>query len=130
MGRLQTTASTEGFSLHLGVDEGLRVKREELKDRRGKAGIFNKRKRQTYAYKITVENFKDRAQRVTVYDQIPVSANDEIKVALGETSPKPATVEEATGKLTWKLTLKPREKQELVYEFSVEWPQDRSVHGL
>jgi uncharacterized protein (TIGR02231 family) len=129
-GRVETTAPTEGLTLHLGIDEGIRVKREELKDRRGKAGIFNRRKRQTYAYKITVENFKDRAQRVTVYDQIPVTANDEIKVALGETAPKPDTVEDATGKLTWELTLKPRERRELVYEFTVEWPQDRAISGL
>ncbi|MCG3147901.1 MAG: hypothetical protein PCFJNLEI_01342 [Verrucomicrobiae bacterium] len=129
-GRLETTAPTEGLTLSMGIDEGIRVKREELKDRRGKAGIFNKRKRQTYAYKITVENFKDRVQRVVVADQIPVTANEEIKVALGETVPKPDKVEEASGKLSWELLLKPREKRELVYEFTVEWPQDRAVSGL
>lgn len=118
------------FDLFLGIDESVHVKREELKEKRGKSGIFNKRSRQAYGYKITVENYKDRPQTVTVYESIPVSANDDIKVALGDASVKPTEVDAPKGKLTWDMTLKPREKREIVYEFTVDWPQDRQVSGL
>ena len=128
--RISTVAPTETAELFLGIDEGIRVKREPLKDRQGKAGILRQRKSQVYAFKITVENFKDRLQRVVVFDQIPVSGNDAIKVELAEPTPKPSQFEEATGKLTWDLILKPREKREIVFEFSVEWPQDKQLQGL
>jgi uncharacterized protein (TIGR02231 family) len=118
------------FDLFLGIDEGIRVKREELKDKRSKSGIFNKKKRQVFAYKITVENYKDKPHVIVVYDHIPVAANDEIKVSLGETMPKPTEFDEANGKMSWEITLNPREKREIWYEFSVEWPQDKQISGL
>jgi uncharacterized protein (TIGR02231 family) len=129
-GWIGTVPQTAKFDLFLGVDESIHVKREELKEKRGKSGIFNKRSRQAYGYKITVENYKDSPQTVTVYEPIPVSANDDIKVTLGDASLKPTEVDNLKGKLTWDMTLKPREKREIVYEFTVDWPQDKQVSGL
>ena len=129
-GSIETVAPTEVVKLYLGTDDAIRVKREELKDRRGKSGLFNRRHKLVYGYKITVENFKDKPQRVFVFEQIPVSANDDIKVALGDASVKPSEVDAAKGKLTWELMLQPREKREISYEFSVDWPQDRQISGL
>lgn len=130
VGHIDTVAPFEAVKLYLGTDDAIRMKREELKDRRGKSGIFNRRSRQVYAYKITVENYKDKPQRVVVYDQIPVSANDDIKATLGDASVKPTEIDASKGKLTWDMTLKPREKREIIYEYTVDWPQDRQVSGL
>lgn len=129
-GHTETVAQGEALKLFLGIDEAVRLKREELKDVRGKSGFFNRRKSQAYGYKLTVENFKDKPQRVMLYEQIPVSANEEIKVNLGDTSEKPTKIDAPTGKLTWEFILKPREKREITYEFTVDWPQDRQVSGL
>ncbi|HVM60571.1 MAG TPA: mucoidy inhibitor MuiA family protein [Verrucomicrobiae bacterium] len=129
-GRISTVSQGEAANLFLGIDEGIRVKREELKDSRGKSGLFRSRRRQVSSYKITVENYKDKPQRVVVLDQIPVSSADDVKVALSDASTKPATIDNATGKLTWELGLKPREKGEITFEFTVDWPQNREVTGL
>lgn len=129
-GRIETTAPTEPIRVFLGSDDAIRVKREELKDRQGKSGLFNRRRKQVFAYKITVENFKDKPQLVAVFDQLPVPGHDDIKVTLAENSTRPTGAEAGTGKLTWEFTLKPREKREILYEFSVDWPQDRTVTGL
>jgi len=126
-GNIATVAPTEGFDLFLGVDEGIRIKREELKDKTGKAGLFRNRQKKVFAYKITVENYKTKPARVVVYDQLPVSANDDIKVAPGETVP---TLDKDTGKLTWPIELKPREKRELTFDFTVDWPTDKPISGL
>ncbi|MGD0651214.1 MAG: mucoidy inhibitor MuiA family protein [Verrucomicrobiia bacterium] len=129
-GRIDTVAPTEAVKLYLGTDDAIRVKREELKDRRGKSGLFNRRRKQVYAYKITIENFKDKPQQVRVFEQLPVSANDDIKVTLSDNSTKPSQHDAAIGKLTWEMILKPHEKREIVYEFTVDWPQDKQVAGL
>ena len=118
------------FDLFLGVDEGVRIKREELRSKRDKSGIFNKRQVQNYGYKLTVENYKDKPVAVALYENIPVSANQEIKAALTDASPKPTKTDEPTGKLTWELNLKPREKSEISYGFTIDWPQDRQLSGL
>ncbi|HLZ07321.1 MAG TPA: DUF4139 domain-containing protein, partial [Chloroflexota bacterium] len=99
-GRIGTVSQGEDADLFLGIDEGIRIKREELKDSRRKSGFFRSRRHQVNGYKITVENYKDKPQRVVVYDQIPVSGTDDVKVALGDASTKPARIDDATGKLT------------------------------
>jgi uncharacterized protein (TIGR02231 family) len=129
-GRIGTVSQGEAADLFLGIDEGIRVKREELKDSRGKSGFFRSRRHQVRGYKITVENYKDKSQHVVVYDQIPVSGTDDVKVTLGDASVKPTKIDDATGKLTWELDLKPREKREITFEFTVDWPPDREVTGL
>jgi uncharacterized protein (TIGR02231 family) len=129
-GHIDTTASGEAVTLFLGTDDAIRVKREELKDRRGKSGLFKNRQTQVYGYKITVENYKDKPQLVRVCDQIPVSVNEDIKVALGEPSVKPSENDVAKGRLTWDLQLLPREKREIVYEFTIDWPQGKQIAGL
>ncbi len=129
-GRIKTAAPGEAMDLFLGIDEGIRVKREELKDRTGKSGFFRSRRTQVSGYKITVENYKDKPQHVVVFDQIPVSGTDVVKVSLGDTSAKPSKIDDATGKLTWELDLNPREKREITFEFSVDWPPDQQVTGL
>lgn len=129
-GRISTVSPGESADLFLGIDEGIRVKREELKDSRGKSGFFRSRRRQVRGYKITIENYKDKPQHVVVYDQVPVSGADDVKVTLSDTPTKPTKIDDATGKLTWEMDLKPREKREITFEFTVDWPQDRQVTGL
>lgn len=126
-GSLHNVAPTESFDLYLGPDEAVRIQREELRDKTGRAGIFRNRHRRVFAYKITVENFKECPIQLMVYDQIPVSAHDDIKVTPGENLP---AFDKDTGKLTWTLDLKPREKRELTFDFTVEWPQDKTIPGL
>ena len=118
------------FDLFLGVDEGVRIKREEIKAKRDKSGIFNKRNVQAFGYKLTVENYKDKPISVALYENLPVSANQEIKVALTDVSPKPTKNDEPTGKLTWELNVKPRDKAEISYGFTADWPQEKHVIGL
>ena len=130
IGRMETVAPTEVVKLFLGTDDAIRVKREELKDRRGKSGFFNRRQQQVSGYKITVENFKDKPQRIVVFDQLPVSGNDDIKVTRADSSTKPTETDAGTGKLTWDMVLKPHEKREIILEFTVDWPQDRPVSGM
>jgi uncharacterized protein (TIGR02231 family) len=128
--RISTVSQGEAAGLFLGVDEAIHVKREELKDSRGKSGFFRSRRHQVRGYRITVENYKDKPQRVVVFDQIPVSGSDDVKVTLGDASVKPSKIDDATGKLTWELDLKPREKQEITFEFTVDWPPDREITNL
>lgn len=126
-GDLARVAPTEPFDLFLGPDESIRVKREELRDKSGRTGLFRNRQRRVFAYRITAENYKERPVRLVVYDQLPVPAHDDIKVTPGENLPP---LDKDTGKLTWTWELKPREKREATFEFTVEWPQDKIIPGL
>jgi uncharacterized protein (TIGR02231 family) len=127
--RLDGAAPGEPFDLHLGVDEGIKVRREELVRERGEAGMFSKAQRTRLAYEITVENFKRTAETITVMDQLPVAQDQEIEVGNIRLSAE-ATERTERGLLKWTFKLNPGEKKVLRVEFTVSHPSEKSLAGL
>ena len=130
---LETVAPGEKAEVHLGIDEEVKVKRELVAESTGKGGIFRGRPgEKTFQYRITLESFRKTKDKMTVYDQIPVSRSPEIEVELAKADPEPAKVEEKEkpGLLAWKFDLSPGVKKTIVFSFQVEYPKDKTVGGL
>lgn len=125
---IRTVGRGETFDLYLGIDDDIRIKRVELKDTGGK-GLLGLRGKRTYAYRIDVENYKDTDSKVSVFDQLPVSRNEEIKSELSSATPPP-TEKKDLGLLRWELNLKPREKKSVEFRFELSYPSDKPVIGL
>jgi len=58
---IEPVAQGEEMELHLGIDEGIKVEREELVRKEDETRIFGKKKERTFKDKITVENLKSHA---------------------------------------------------------------------
>ena len=122
---------SEKFDVSLGIDEGLKITRQKVKDLTEGA----KKIKRTYGYKITVKNLKKDKNIITVNEQYPVSKNDKIKVKL--VSPKfdsPeaefGVKEKANGMIEWKFQIEPQGKQELELEYIIEYSSDTGIQGL
>jgi len=118
------------FDFYLGVDDGVKVTRKPLVDRTETAGLLKKSIVTVRKFEIEVQNYKKTAQNVTVYDQIPVSQNEQITISGVSFSEKPKSIEKETGKVAWEIPLKPGEKKKLTLEFSVERPEGVVVAGI
>ena len=127
--RIASVAPGEPFDLHLGVDEGIKVHREEVLRERGEGGVFSRTQRTRFAYEIAVENFKRTAETVTVVDQLPVVQDQDIEVGGIRLSEEP-TERTDRGLLKWTFRLNPQEKKVIRVEFSVAHPADKPVAGL
>jgi uncharacterized protein (TIGR02231 family) len=128
-------APSEEFDLYLGIDENVKVKRECLEKKVDEtliAGIPSRTKRTTYKYKLTVENYKSKKIKVKLYEALPVSEDDRIKIKINEISLEPGVKdwEDRKGIWLWELELEPQQKQEIFYTFIVEHPRDMIVEGL
>jgi uncharacterized protein (TIGR02231 family) len=115
------------LSVSLGRDKRIVVKREKLKDFSSRK-LIGTNQRDSYAYEISVRNTKSESIKITVEDQMPVSQNSQIEVAL--TDAGGALQNSGTGKLTWQLTLQPGETKKLSYKFEVKYPKDRMIPAL
>ena len=122
---------SEKFDVSLGIDEGLKVTRQKVKD----LTEGTKKVKRTYGYKITVKNLKKDKNIITVNEQYPVSKNDKIKVKL--VSPKFDSPEaefgikeKANGMIEWKFQIEPQGKQELELEYIIEYSSDAGIQGL
>lgn len=132
---LDNTGPGQEFDLYLGVDENVKVERKEISRKVDDvliAGIASSTIKVTTKYRLTVENYKPRDIKVKLFEAMPVSANDRIKSKVFDVSVPPTAKDwqNRQGIWLWELSLKPSEKQEIFYSFTVEYPKDMPVGGL
>ncbi len=132
---ISTIAKEEEFDLYLGIDEGVKVKREKLEEKKDEvlvAGIKKNTISVIYKYKLTVENYKSKNIKFNLFDNIPISQNDQIKVKVLEISEKPKeeNYKEKTGVAYWEFELAPKQKKEITIRFQVEYPREIGFIGL
>jgi len=125
----------EEFDLYLGVDENVKVKREQLEKKVDDvliAGISASNRRTTFKYKTTIENYKNKKIKVIFFEAMPVSENEKIKVKVFDVSlePKEKNWKDRKGIWLWEIELEPKQKKEIFYSFSIEHPRDMEVEGL
>jgi uncharacterized protein (TIGR02231 family) len=101
--------------IDLGIDEGIKVERKELKVFHEKT--LTGKDKTIYAYAIEINNTRKNPTSVVVKDQIPISRDESITVELIKTNPEVKPDEE--GALTWKIDLGPQKKEKADFSFSV-----------
>jgi len=129
---LPTVGAGEEFELYLGVDEGVKVKREKVKEESKEiwiAGIKRNTKILLATYKITIENYKSKDIRVDLFDNVPVSQSDVIAVRVMDMQPKPQQEDykDKKGVIRWAFDIAPKGKQEVVVSYQVECPREIDI---
>lgn len=125
----------EEFDLYLGVDENVKVKREQVEkkvDETLVAGIPSPTKRTTFKYKLTVENYKSKNINVKLFEATPVSEDDRIKAKITNVSlePNKKDWEDRKGVWLWELELEPKQKKEIFFTYIIEHPRQMHIEGL
>ncbi len=131
----ESIAPGQEFDLYMGADENVKVKRELLEKKSDDVflgGIPSPTKKMIYKYKLSVENYKTKVSKVNLFDAIPVSEDERIKVKVSGLSvePKQKDWKDRKGIWLWALELEPKGKQEIFYTCTVEFPRDMRVEGL
>ncbi|MBI1884006.1 MAG: mucoidy inhibitor MuiA family protein [Chlamydiae bacterium] len=126
---IEPVAPGEEVSLHLGIDEGLEIKREGVEDKQDETSFFSKKKEWVRSYKIKIKNFKDKDVELTLWDQIPVSNHEDIVVDEVQWSEKPV---EQTGRglVKWVLNIPAKQEKEVTIHFRITYPTQMQVEGL
>ena len=125
---LPNTQPGESFSLPLGPDESLKIKYHKIKEIRETYGLGNKRIKTTYEYKTGIENLKTTEVVLDVFDRIPTSSDADIKVDIREISPKNDNdVKKDRGVLKWRIILKPKEKTEIRFSYTIDHPENMNI---
>jgi uncharacterized protein (TIGR02231 family) len=126
-GFIDPALANDTLNLSLGRDKAINIKREQVKDY-CKTSFFGNKQQTSKAYEITVQNNKKVPVNLVIEDQMPISQNEEVEVEREEISG--ATIDETTGKLTWKVTLAPGETIKKQIRFNVKYPKKKYVSGL
>lgn len=125
----QDISAGQHFSLPLGVDRGIQVRRTRLDKTIGEAGLLRKAGFAQYKYEVTLANFKPRAQVIQVVEPVPQSTEDMIRI-LVDAGNQPQMANNPPGEARWELKLQPGEKKKLHWGYRVEYPQGQIPSGL
>lgn len=125
---LEMTAPQGEIELFLGVEDRIKIERE-LKRREVSKQLIVGKRHLAFGYEIRLENLLPGPASLTLRDQIPVSLDENIKVRLESCDPKPSEQSELN-LLKWELTLAPKEKRTVRFDFTVETPQGMEISGL
>jgi len=122
-------ASTQSkLSLTLGADKRVTVKREKMQDFSSTRFLGND-VQQVFAYKITVKNNQNRAVRMVLKDQYPLSTQKGIEVVLQRKDTTPWSVNlEDMGVITWEEELAAGETKTYQISYSVKYPKDMRLN--
>ena len=125
----------EDFDVSLGIAENVKVQRELIKKFRDEtliATIPSSKIATKYEYKIIVENFQDTESLCYIFESIPVSEDDRIKVNIDKISKEPQLKDwnDKEGVWMWEFMLEPEGKNEIRFIYSIVYPRDMKIIGL
>lgn len=122
------------FDLPFGRENELDVERDILahrdEDGSGWLGLGdNDRRRVVETIEITLTNNGRRDRTLVVEEPFPVSQDERIEVKTKDVSPK-ADDQDVQGKASWTVSLKPGQKQMIIYTYEIEFPAGIVLSGL
>ena len=128
-GAIPMLSPGEETRLGFGADDLIKVQRAEVKRLSGEEGIITTSNVDTRAYDIAVKNLHDFAVPVTILDQMPVSAIEDITVETlaGMTPPTVKDFDKKPGVLAWSFDLDAKAGKLIKHGFKVTMPQNLRV---
>lgn len=127
-GRLPLLSPGEEHELGFGVDDLVRVRHAISEEKRGETGLISTSRTDSRNFLISVKSMHERALALVVFDQVPVSANQDIKVEIiGKTPPTRQNVDDKRGVVVWESKLEPDQEQTIEFGYRVSWPSAKSV---
>jgi len=130
---LPLVAPNEEFKTSLGIDEGIKIEHKLINKFHKDEGLFSKKEKISFEYKITVKNNKATEENIIIEDHIPISQNNDLKVELVDPKYKEDTdlLKMSESKfLKWDIKLDAGEEYIIPLKFNVEYPRDESLTGL
>lgn len=121
---LDSKTLVDTLNVSLGRDKSIVLERTKIDDFTKKRTIGSN-KVESRGFKIIARNSKSSAIRITIQDQIPISAISDITVTATELSQ--GMLDEQTGKVTWQLDLAPKGQKEIIFSYEVKYPKRESV---
>ncbi len=120
---LNPNTPDDSMRISLGRDRSISISRKKTKE-------FSSVKKhdiktEIHRFEIVIKNNKKQKVSMELKDQFPVSKLKEIEVVLKENSD--AVINELTGELTWKVNLDAGEIKNIIFQYEVKYPKDKTI---
>ena len=124
--RIDASSTESVLSLTLGTDTRIPVTRVKMKEFSG-SNLFGSDVREESGYKITVKNNQNKAIKMVVKDQYPISTYKDVTVELSKNTTPFTFNNIEVGVLTWEYELQPGESRTYDIIYTVKKPKGRNL---
>lgn len=131
--RLASLKPGDTAELSFGVDERVTVDYQPQRGQSGEHGMFSKEQRTEHRSRTNVTNLHGLPIKIVIYDQMPVSKSEDLKITLldRETTPGFAKdIQDKPGLLSWTWEAKPGERKSIDFGYVATYPPDKMAVGL
>ncbi len=122
--KLDIREKTDTLWFSLGEDIGVHIEKELVAEY-NKKSFFKNKTIELHTFDIIVKNNKNKIVDIDVFDQVPVSTDDDIKVKVLEISE--AEYDEKKGFLTWKESLLPGESKSYRVSYEIKYGKNVDI---
>ncbi len=128
-GALPLLSPDEEAKLGFGADDLIKVKRAEVKRKKGEEGLISTSNVEERAWDIVVKNLHAATIPVTVIDQMPFSANENVTIEpmAQMTPPTEKDLDKRRGVMAWRFDLESKAENTIKFGYKVTWPQNMQV---
>lgn len=128
IGELPLLSPEVDHDLGFGIDDQVKVRHAVLEEKRGETGLISTSRVDSRNFRVTVKNLHERPIDLKIYDRIPVSQNQDIKVEYtGKETPTAQNTDEKRGVMRFDARLEPDEEKILEYGYRISWPAAKSI---
>jgi hypothetical protein len=121
---LDARSLNDTLNISLGRDKSIVIGREKVEEFSERKTIGTN-KIETREFKIVARNKKSQAIKLTLFDQIPVAAINDISIT--PTALSKGKLNEKTGEVLWEIELEPQEQIALKLGYEVKYPKREKV---
>jgi hypothetical protein len=126
---INTIVASDSFEVALGTDDKINVERILINKFTESGGFLSGKSQVTYSYEIRLKNNRVSSEVINLFDQVPISMNEDIKIEL--ISPD-LDLEKLNSekKLEWKIKLNSGEEKKIPLKFKIIYPSNVKIYGL
>eukprot|EP01105_Mastigella_eilhardi_P022385 TRINITY_DN5506_c0_g1_i2.p2 TRINITY_DN5506_c0_g1~~TRINITY_DN5506_c0_g1_i2.p2 ORF type:complete len:271 (+),score=67.13 TRINITY_DN5506_c0_g1_i2:992-1804(+) len=127
---LKDVAPQEDFAFYLGPDKGVKVEYKQPSEVKDQSGLFSKSNLQTWTSQVTVKNTKSKPIAVVIYEQLPISSDEKIKVTLVEPDIKKSDNVKINpnNNIEWRYHIDAGKSRVVPCKYTVESPVNLQLH--
>jgi len=113
--------ATDTIALSLGRDKNIFVERKAITNFNERS-LLGQKRREAFAWEISVRNGKQTPITIQVIDQIPISGQSEIEISGVQHAG--ATLDKDSGKVTWDFSLDKGQTKKMELRYTITYPRN------